>query len=57
MGASEVEYRKVASSNMIHLEAFVGIYRLLMKGICDAYDKKFIFELVMRINTRDYTVK
>ena len=35
--------------------------RLLMKGIFDSYvlwpfDKKFIFELVTRVNTPDYTV-
>ena len=38
-----------------------GFYRLLMKGIFDAYvlwpfDKKLIFELVMRVNTHDFTV-
>ena len=43
------------------LEAHAGIFRLLMKGILDAYilwpfDKKFIFELVMRVNTRYFTV-
>ena len=47
---------------VLRLEAFVGIYSLLMKWICDAYvlwpfDKKFIFELVMHVNTRNYTVK
>ena len=38
------------SSNESHLEAHLGIYRLVMKGIFDAYvlwpfGKKFIFEL------------
>ena len=28
-------YRKVASSNMSHLEAHAGFFRLLMKGIFD----------------------
>ena len=47
---------------MSHLEACVGIHRLLMKGICDAYvlwpfHKRFIFELAMHVNTQDSTVK
>ena len=50
------EYGKVAS-----LEAHTGTYRFLMKGIFDDYilwpfDKKLIFELVMCVNTRDFTV-
>ena len=54
-------YHKVVSSNTSHLEAHAGIYGLLMKGIFDAYvlwpfGKKLIFELVMRVNTRDFTV-
>ena len=41
-------YRKVASSNTSRLEAHAGIYRLLMKGILNAYvlwtfDKKVDF--------------
>ena len=31
------EYRIVASSNTSRLEAHPGIFRLLMKGIVDAY--------------------
>ena len=47
---------------VLRLEAFVGIYSLLMKWICDAYvlwpfDKSFIFELLTPVNTRNYTVK
>ena len=54
-------YREIASSNTSCLEAHVGIYILLMKGIFDAYllwpfDKKFIFELVARVYTHHYTV-
>ena len=50
----QIEYRKVVSSNTSRLEAHVCIYRLLMKGIFDAYvmwpfDKKFIFELLIHI--------
>ena len=30
-------YRKVASSNTSHLEAYAGKYRLLLKGIFDTY--------------------
>jgi hypothetical protein len=32
-----VEYCKTASSNMSHLEAHVGFFRLLMKGIFGPY--------------------
>ena len=54
-------YRKIASSNMSRLEAHVGFFRLLMMGIfCPfvlcPFDKKQIFELVMRTRTRGYTV-
>ena len=54
-------YRKVGTSNTSHLEAHIGIYRLLMKGIFDAYvlwpfDKKFVFELVTWVNTHDFTI-
>ena len=43
----KVEYHKVASSNMSHLEAHAGFFRLLMKRIFDPYvlcpfDKKLI---------------
>ena len=31
------DYRKVASSNTSRLEAHVGFFRLLMKGIFDPY--------------------
>ena len=53
-----MNYRKVASSNMSRLEEHAAIYRLLIKGIFDAYvlwlfDKKLIFELVARIKTHD----
>ena len=41
---------------MSRLEAHTGIYRFLMKGIFDAFDKKMIFELVTRVNTHDFTV-
>ena len=30
-------YRNVASTSLSHFEAHVGLFRLLMKGICDAY--------------------
>ena len=33
----KVEYHKVASSNMSHLEAHAGFFRLLIKGIFDPY--------------------
>jgi cadmium resistance protein CadD (predicted permease) len=43
-------YRKVASSNTSYLEAHAGFFRLLMKGIFDAFGKKYISELVMRVS-------
>ena len=51
-------YLRVASSNTSGLEPRPGLYRLLMKGIFDAYalwpfDKKIFFELVTRIDTCD----
>ena len=46
-------YRKVASSNTSHLEAYAGFFRLLMKEI---FDKKLISYSVMRVRTRDYTI-
>ena len=54
-------YHKVAYSSTSRLEALAGIYRLLMKGLFDAFvlrpfDKKLIFELVTHVNTRYYTV-
>ena len=33
----KTEYRKVASSNTSRFEAHAGLFRLLMKGIFDAY--------------------
>ena len=56
-----VVYRIITSSNTSCLEAHAGFFILLMKGIFDPYvlwpfDKKFIFELVMSVNTRDFTV-
>ena len=56
-----MSYRKVASSNMSRLEAHVGFFRLLMKGIFNPYvqwsfDKKLIFWLATSVRTRDYTV-
>ena len=53
------KYRKVASTSRSHFEVHAGIFRLLMKGIFDAYvlwsfDKKLI--LVMRIRTCNFPV-
>ena len=50
----------MGSSNTSYLVTHLGIYRLLMKGIRDAYvpwpfDKKFIFALLMHVNTCDHT--
>ena len=55
------KYRKIASSNTSRLEAHVGFFRLLMKGIFGPYvlwpfDKMLIFQLVTHIRTCDYTV-
>ena len=52
-------YRKIASSNTSRLEAHVGFFRLLIKGIFGPnvlwpLDKKLIFWIVTR--ARDYTV-
>ena len=47
------------SSNTSCLEPHPGFYRLLMKGIFDAYvpfGKKLIFELVTDVRTRDSMV-
>ena len=54
-------YRKVASSNTSCLEAHLGFFWLLMKGIFDAYvlwpfGNNIISELVKRVNTRVSTV-
>ena len=54
-------YRKIVSSNMSHLEAHVGFFRLLMKGFFGPYvlypfEKSGFFLLVMRILTRNYKV-
>ena len=55
------EYRKVASSNTSRFEAHAGLFKLLMKGIFDAYvlwpfDQKCVFEFLRRVNTRDFTL-
>ena len=54
-------YRKVASLNTSRFEANVGLFRLSIKGIFNPsvlwpFGKNFIFELVTRVRTRDYTV-
>ena len=36
-------YHKVASSNISHLEAHADIYRLLMKGIFNAYVNAYLY--------------
>ena len=57
-----MKYHKIASSSTSRLEAHVGSFRLLMKGIFGPYvlyvpfDKNLIFKLVKRTRTRDYTV-
>ena len=53
--------RNVMSSNTSCLEAHLGFFRLLMKGIIDLYvlwpfEKKLNSKLAMRVRTRDYTV-
>ena len=53
--------RKVASTSPSNFEAHAGLFRLPMKGIFDAYvlrpfGKKFIFELVASVRTREFTV-
>ena len=56
------KYCKITSSNTSRLEANVGFFRLLMKGIFGMYvlwpfDKKLIFSLVIRIpaqNSKSY---
>ena len=58
---SHIMYSIVASTSPSRFEAHAGHFRLLMKGIFDAYvlwpfDKKSFFELVTRVNTRDFTV-
>ena len=55
------KYHKIASSNTSRLEAQVGFFRMLMKGIFGPYvlwplDKKLIFWIVTRVSARDYTV-
>ena len=52
-------YRKIASSNTSCLEAHIGFFRLLMKGIFGVlwpFHKKLTFQLVTRIRTRVHTV-
>ena len=49
------------SSNTSCLEVHAGTYRLLMKGIFDSHvlrslEKQLIFELIMRVKTRYFTV-
>ena len=56
-----LRYRRVASSNTSRFEAHAGLLRLSVKGIFNAYvrwpfGRNFIFELVTRVRTRDYTV-
>jgi hypothetical protein len=55
---SLVNYHIVASTSLSCFEAHAGIFGLLKQGIFDAYafDKILFFELVTRINTRDFTV-
>ena len=47
--------RIVASTSPSRFEAHAGLFRLLMKGKFDAFDKK-VFELVTPVNTHDFTV-
>ena len=54
-------YRIVATSNTSCFEPHPGFYRLLMKGIFDAYvlwplEKIIFFEFVTRVNTPDFVV-
>ena len=57
-----MSYCKITSSNTSRLEAYVGFFRLLMKGIFGPYvlyvpfDKNLIFKLVKRTRTHNYTV-
>ena len=51
----------IKSRVLTRYEAHAGLFRLSMKGIFNAYilwpfGKNFIFELVSRVRTRDYTV-
>ena len=51
-------YRKVVKTYPSHFEARAGLFRLLMKGIFDAYvlwqfAKKFSFELEMGVRPPD----
>ena len=58
MSVLNLDY-KIASSNTSRLEAHVGLFRFLMKGILDAYVLSpfdIFFELVTLVNTRDFTV-
>ena len=57
-------YIKIASSNTSRLEAHVDFFQIAYEGdfqsLCTVtfcFDKKLIFKLVMRIRTRDYTVR
>ena len=56
---ARIIYRNVTSTSPSCFEAHAGLFRLLMKGIFDAYvllsfDKSFVFELETRVNTRDF---
>ena len=42
--------------NTSHFNAYKGLFRLLMKGIFDAYGDKLIFELVTQVRTRNSRV-
>ena len=58
---SDIKYRKVTSTSPSCFESHVGLFRLLMKGIFDAYvlwpfGEKFIFELVTRVRSGNSTV-
>ena len=51
----------MTSTTPSRFEAHAGLFRMLMKGIFDAYvlspfGEKFISELVMHVRTRDSTV-
>ena len=56
-----INYHKVANSNMSCLEAYAGLSKLLMKGIFYPnvlwpLDKKLIFLLVTHVSTCNFTV-
>ena len=49
-------YRIVASASQSRFEAHIGLFRLLIKGIFDPFEKKFIFWLLTCISTRNFKV-